>query len=118
MDFNIQPEQHYPQILTYPIRLALFKLIKYAFLRLICPCSVSANQDFLGHQINTNCTWSCLAPTRPVSYRHYLCYCHSSSRRLYCPYLSPPGTDCGVALPRPADPEPRDTDAYSKVSSS
>lgn len=67
MDFNVQPEQHSPQILTRPIRLALFKLIKYAFLRLICPCSVSANQEFLGHQINTNCTWSCLAPTRPLS---------------------------------------------------
>lgn len=24
-----------------------------------------------------------------------------------------PGTDCGVALPRPADPEPRDTDALA-----
>jgi len=66
MDFNVQPEQHYPQILTYPIRLALFKLIKDAFLRLICPCIVSANQEFLSHQINTNCTWSCPAPTRPL----------------------------------------------------
>jgi hypothetical protein len=109
----------YPQVLTltYPITLTLYSLIRHDFLRLICPCSISTNQDSAYHQINTNCTWSCprlcqLPPTRPLPTKVAIFTTVTPLLEDFLRLVLLPGTDCGVALPRPADPEPRDTDAY------